>query len=484
MRTPVLIHRLVLAAVLACAGAAHAANHALILSIGTYSRPDASLPGIDLDEANAILIAKTMGVPEANLVVLRNEALSGAGVDRAFTEAGDRMARGDNLFIYYSGHGTQRNARTSGAKCSEGMVTYDMKMYPDTRIQEVLAALSAKAGQLVFMNDSCFSGGQAEYRSIDGVKASDGTVAKTWKLPNESVEQTPGYTCGDAINAKMTRDILPVAKASGANMLYIAAAQDNEVAAATNKGSAATLAWLSCLKPQTDGNRSGTLSGEEIRSCAQAWMDRGNFKHHITLVGNKALPLSFVGLTSAQAAAQVQPQVEAQTQTQTQPQVQAQPQAALQSAAATLQDVWNGASPEIRVGLAVAKPRLKIEQDFLQFSVTSSKAGYLTILQVGSDGKTFNRLFPNDMDPAARIEAGTLQLPRASWMLHAGGPAGTSYLMAVVSDTPRDFARGMKAEGPFRSGTDSQQIFSAASGKDSAAPGRYGASDVVPIEEF
>jgi hypothetical protein len=446
----------------AACGAASAANHALIMSIGTYANPRANLPGIDLDERNAVKIAKTMGVPDANMVFLKDAQASGTGIETAFVEMTKKIARGDNLFIYYTGHGGQRNARTAGAQCTEGMITHDMQLYPDTRIQQVLGDLAAKSGQLVFMNDSCFSGGQAEFRSL-APKSGDEQVGKSFKLENSSVAQTPGYSCGSAINMKMARDIAPLAAKGGANMLYIAAAQDNEVAQATGKGSAATLAWLACLKPETDGNGSGTLSGEEIRTCAQQFLDKNNFNHHITLVGNKQLPLSF-------AAAQQAPQAGT-------------PAAAVRAQAA-LQDVLQGSSPEIRVALQVGSPRMKIRQDYLDFAVTTSRPGYLTILQAGSDGKTFNRIFPNDVDTDNLIQAGTVRLPRRSWMLHAGGPAGTSHLMAVVSDTPRDFAKGMTAAGPFRTGTSARDVYSAATGVESKAPGRYGASDVVAIEEY
>lgn len=439
------------------ASQAMAANHCLIMSIGNYSNPNASLPGIDIDERNAAKIAEAMGVNEGSIYYLRDSQMSDNGVAAAFSQLNNKITRGDNVFIYYSGHGTQRDAASGGAKCSEGMVTYDMKMFSDSRIQDALSALADKAGQLVFMNDSCFSGGQAEAKSAS--RSAGAKVSKSYKL-YESVSNTPGYSCGDAINAKMTRNLVPVAQKKGANLLYVAATQDNEVASATNHGSAATLAWLECMKPESDSNSSNTLSGEEIRVCAQRYLDKNNFSQHITLVGNKDLPVSFVGNG-------LLPEVNSG-----------------QAAAAALADIRNGASPEIQVALRVASSRMKINSDALDFSVTTSKAGYLTILQVGSDGKTFNRLFPNELDQNNYIQPGTVRLPHASWALKAGGPAGTSHLLAVVSDTPRDFAAGMREEGPFRSGNSTRNLVVVATGVNSNDPGRYGASDVVAIEEY
>ena len=103
---------------------AFSANHALILTIGAYSDPNANLPGIDLDAQNAALIAKTMGVPEANIQFLKDSSLTLAGFQKAFSDLGQKVKTGDNVFVYYSGHGTQIQA--AAGQCAEGMVTFDM----------------------------------------------------------------------------------------------------------------------------------------------------------------------------------------------------------------------------------------------------------------------------------------------------------------------------------------------------------------------
>jgi hypothetical protein len=69
----------------------------------------------------------------------------------------------------------------------------------------------------------------------------------------------------------------------------------------------------------------------------------------------------------------------------------------------------------------------------------------------GSDGETFDILFPNQIDSANKIGAGeTLRLPRSSWRLTAGGPVGKNTILAVVSDGPRDFSTlNVTKAGPF-----------------------------------
>ena len=101
--------------------------------------------------------------------------------------------------------------------------------------------------------------------------------------------------------------------------------------------------------------------------------------------------------------------------------------------------------------LVTGKPSFRIGQDNVEFKLTSSHAGYVYLLMVGSDGKTFDMIFPNKLDQNNRIEAGqTLDLPRKEWEIQAGGPAGKNHLLAIVSDSPRDFTKlGMQPAGPF-----------------------------------
>jgi hypothetical protein len=107
---------------------------------------------------------------------------------------------------------------------------------------------------------------------------------------------------------------------------------------------------------------------------------------------------------------------------------------------------------------------------------------------VGSDGQTFTRIFPNDRDKEDFIKAGVTILPRPNWQIKAGGPQGTSYLLAVLSDAPRDFSKGMKALGPFRTSSGKRAaknlIIEAVEPVVETPPKPYGASDVVAIREY
>ena len=157
------------------------------------------------------------------------------------------------------------------------------------------------------------------------------------------------------------------------------------------------------------------------------------------------------------------------------------------NAAQALHDLHAGADRSLAVALTLARNSLRIGKDYLDFSVATPQAGYLYLLQVGSDGKTFNLLFPNKIDADNFLPAGTQRFPRPSWRLRAGGPLGKSHLLAIVSPVKKDLAREMDATSVFPSSGATQRntrtLVVEATGAGNGGSGRYGASEVVTINE-
>jgi len=120
---------------------------------------------------------------------------------------------------------------------------------------------------------------------------------------------------------------------------------------------------------------------------------------------------------------------------------------------AALDAVHAGADASRQVTVKVENDRVRIGQDKLRFSITSSHAGYVYVHMVGTNRADFHMLFPNGLDGENRIEAGaTLSLPRPNWPIEAGGPAGTDHFVVMVSEAPRDFQGAGLVEGdPFAS---------------------------------
>ena len=498
------------------AAPAWAANHALILWIGDYGNAEDNLPGIDLDAANARRMAMAMGVPAAQITELSNTQLTRANLAGALVGLHQRVKDGDRVFIYYSGHGSQIAGRGTDARCTEGLVARD-GLFLDSDMQRVLTAIGEKAGQLVMMNDSCFSGGAAT-RSLGGPEGMKPKFLPPGNKSNSAVSTLgDAYTCGNPTNTtRMTRSLGTLAaQPRGPQVLYIAASNDSQVSFATPRGSLGTLAWTACLQDAAaDRDRSGRVNGEELRACAQGLIDKFGAKQTITLQGNSELPLSFAQApvtaapapattpapspapTPAPAQAAAPSPVPAATTAQAPAPAPAPatataaaptpPTAATLNAAKVLADLRAGADRALQVTLNAPQPRLRVGKDLLDFSVASNREGYLYLLQAGSDGKTFNLLFPNKLDENNFISAGTHRFPRASWRLRAGGPAGTSQLLAIVTPTKRDLSRGLQQGAVFASGLASasaaRTLVVEATGGDSSAT-RYGASEVLGVVE-
>jgi hypothetical protein len=443
-------------------GAAQAENHALIMWLGEYADPSNNLPGIDKDASLARRIARSMGVADANIIEAKNRELTLDGMKQAVGSLTSRIQSGDRVFLYYSGHGGQIDGE--GGKCSEGMVSHDARLYFDRELQADLDKLATKAAQVIFMNDSCFSGGAA----TKDAKPAGGVVAKNYAGAIKSgSSNSNGYVCGEAIN-KLTRNLTVRANQTGTQFLYIAASSEREVSFASPQGSIATVAWAQCLEAaNTDTNRDGLLSGDELRQCAQQRIGSGGrLRQTITVSGNTQMPVSFVAASASAGAAQAAP---------------VQPEQ-------TLESIRAAADPSMALTLNLSQQRLSISRgDKLDFSVSSPQAGYLYLLHIGSDGKTFDVLFPNDIDSNNYVNAGTHRFPRPNWAVQATGPEGTGYVMAYLSNAPKNFRAGMGKAGPFA--TTPANVLSAAKlgvvavGGGEAGGARFGASAVVPVTE-
>ncbi len=114
---------------------------------------------------------------------------------------------------------------------------------------------------------------------------------------------------------------------------------------------------------------------------------------------------------------------------------------------ATLTDIEQQRDPRIVLDVKLSKSVLKIGKDALDFSIKSSHDGYIYLVLLGSDRKSFYVLYPNGLDKDNKIKAGqTRRLPRPDWQLEAAGPPGTDHLLVMVSSSPRQIDRLTMAE--------------------------------------
>ncbi|TAM47050.1 MAG: DUF4384 domain-containing protein [Gammaproteobacteria bacterium] len=457
---------------------ARAETHALIMTISQYQGGVPPLAGVQYDAKSAAAIARKMGVPEKNITTLRDQQLTLAGMRRAFDELTNRIQPNDQVFIYYSGHGSRTLVREQGAeRCAESLVSVDADFLTDTELEQRLKKISQKADKVITLFDACHSGG-----------------VTTRAAPGKSPAFSPKYwakggieACSKPVN-RLTRGLNANAKVAGSgaqNYVYIAAARDNEISLdQPGKGGVATQAWRDCITGAArDLNGSGGLSADEIRQCAQAKINyalkdaEGYLPHNVSIAGNPNAILAFSAAVpdaalpppSPGSSAPAKPPVAepvppavtppAPAVTLPAPAVPAVPAPVVVAGAppvaasphATLADIYYRRDDRRRVDVALAKPALKINRDKFEFTLTSSHPGYVYLLMVGSDGKTFDMLFPNRLDKNNYVQAGqAVKLPRTDWEVVAQGPAGKDQLLVLVADAPREFGDvGLKPAGPF-----------------------------------
>lgn len=457
-------------------------RHALIIGIGKYG--DASipqLPGAKIDRESATQMASAMQVPASNITYLQDEQATADGIRAALAALNDRVADGDRVFIHYSGHGTRYMDKSAGG-CVEALLAYEgttNATIPNKEMATLLSPITNKTDKLFVMYDACHSGGiisNASTVRTRGIfnKNDEGVIRPKFAAISEE--------CSKPINIK-TRNLLVEAveqKALPQDIVHISSSRNDEVSFDDEqKGGLATEFMRDCmLRDAKDLDKSGSLSIEEIKQCAQEKINNrmaGDplYKaHNISLTGNA----DFVPAWFSQAAivataptAPTAPTVPMPAQVAAAPVPQATsnmnpapipapvpapiPVAAVAplTGEQALKRLFEQRDGKRKVTVTTSKTQLKIGQDTLDFNVKSDKAGYVYVALAGSDNQSLYVLFPNDLDKNNRIEAGqTIALPRPNWKVRAGGPEGTDQLLVVVSDGPRDLtALAKNKAGPF-----------------------------------
>lgn len=467
------LNSLLLLCGLVASGAASAEIQALLIFNGDYQGGIPKLEGVRHDVPTARSIAHLMGVKDENMQLYKELTLE--EMRNAFDELDRRITPGDKVFIYYSGHGGRQYVREPVERCGESLVSVNGGFFNDGELEDRLQKLSGRAQKVIVMLDSCHSGGV----TTRGMRKARYTP-KYWNKGGQDACYEPTNIVTRSIN-KATRSI----GSGGKNYVYIAAAKNDEVSLDSEKGGFATLAWAECMSGEAmDTDGSGGLTAEEIRVCAQQKIDaetkdlEGVLPQHISIVGNSDLVMTLVSRKSdapqetAQALVQLpvqEPVIQAEVVQIPVPSVSIPPAPILplpvvsippaprerpvtqSGAPATLLDIYNGRDDKRVVTIAPDKNELKIGSDKFSFSIRSSHSGYLYLMMAGSDGKTFDLLFPNKLDGNNSIQAGqAMQFPRANWEIIAQGPAGTDHILAIVADAPRDLARlPMVNAGPF-----------------------------------
>ena len=274
-----------------------AERHALLVGIGNY--PDSMLdldgPGHDLTALEPILI-NTWQFKPSNIQVLRDAQATKDEILKALVRLKERSKPGDQLFFYFSGHGTSAgddNIQLPLPDMTAGLLPYDVKLNlskPEivsslivgrTDLRPLFQDIDQSGRELLVMIDACYSG-----NAVRSFSSSTGKPPSRFVRLDASVDSLLpeiDQVRTRAIAAAASEEVYPYK-----NIFFISASGEYEEAAdisgpflqkfPTIDGkphgafSDAMLRSLSGKAGQLDTDNNAVISQLEIKQGIQAWL--------------------------------------------------------------------------------------------------------------------------------------------------------------------------------------------------------------------
>jgi DNA segregation ATPase FtsK/SpoIIIE-like protein len=292
-----LLKRLLLAFMLLAPVATHAQDalrHALIIGISTYADPRVPvLEGVPADMESARDIARAMGVPDAEITILRDSEATKQNIALHMGRLGQRTKEGSRVLVYFSGHGTRWQDPAAGG-CVEGLLTYDSQAIVNREFAALAQPISMKADKVILMFDACHSGGVGMAPSVN----------RSW--PGGSAVMRPKFfvkadaapnSCSRPSNMRSRSVLGNSLDRLPENVVQITSSRFDELSFdEAGKGGLATQGVRACmLGGAKDLDGSGAITLGEIEACAQEFV-REKVKpwpellpHHVSVRGLRNL---------------------------------------------------------------------------------------------------------------------------------------------------------------------------------------------------
>lgn len=373
---------------------------ALLIAISNYPGLP-KLPGAQRDLDHARAVAKAAGIPDSNIIALRDRDASDDGIRRALTDLALRLAPADRVLIYFSGLGSRRQDIDRPGGCEEVFLAADGEALGHGELASLVIPVAERAEKTAVFFDSC---GTAQ-------RGGSGLTARC-------VPAATGNDCRVNPNTRWRNFVSDIRKTAvpTANIVSVHAGRPDEAVFDDAPGGLFTSAVNRCgLVESPDQDYSGAVSLSEMAACAQQAVDlrvgagKGG---QITLNGNAGF-VPFMHKTGGQGPI-----------------------------ARLFEDIAWGRDG--RKGMVFENARPPSGVDGPAVSLRSSAVGYLYL--IASDGDGAARLvYPATADGGNRIRAGeTFVFPREAGRSPLA--AGTS-LLAILADNERDLAMLPAAPG-------------------------------------
>lgn len=276
---------------------AFAERHALLVGVGDYPQAALDLLGPENDiVALQPILQDVWGFEPKNIEVLLHKQATKAAVLQGLRNLKDRSKPGDQLFFYYSGHGTSakdESVRLPLPDNTAGLLPYDAKLnlakheivasliVGRTDLRPIFKEIDASGRQLLVIIDACYSGNAVRSFSLPGEKMPTRFVPLDIKVDSLLPEEEQIRT--RAVAATASEEAYPYE-----NVFFIAASGDYEEAADISGSylrkfptidgkphgafTDAMLRAFSLQLPGVDANGDQTVTHLETKQAIQQWM--------------------------------------------------------------------------------------------------------------------------------------------------------------------------------------------------------------------
>ena len=360
---------------------------ALLVSVsGMAGQP--RLPGAqrDLDLTRAVV--RAAGVPDGNVVTLRDRDAGGENIRQALSDLALRLAPADRVLISFAGHGQRRVDADRPGGCEEVFLAADGEAIGYGELAAQLIPIVERAEKTVVYFDACAApqGGSAAGK------------ARCLPAPANSACRIDANTRWRNLTSEIRKAGVPTANIVGVHVGRPEKGAFDDAPAAIGR----------CLLSEApDVNQSGAISIAEIGRCVEQIVDRsgGAGNGLQTLNGNVAF-------------------------------VPAMPRGeGVGPVARLFDDIVAGRDG--RKQMQFENARASGDVDGPTISLRSSAVGYLYLIASDGDG-ALRLVFPAAADGSNRLVAGAnFRFPRTGG--HSPLAAGTS-LLAILADNERDLA--------------------------------------------
>lgn len=384
-----------------------AENRALIIGIADYS--DDSLKGPEKDPELMKEIAIKIGFKESQIRILNGKVTK----ENILFEFKNWLVNGvnpdDKVLFYYSGHGGQLRDMEGDENdgCDEALVPSDERMISDDEICEMIEKVPSK--QMLIILDSCFSGTATRFFGT--------STGKMWKPVNQE--------CNRAINRKSIAVVDE--KVSSDKYVLITAAAQNEIANGNledekGKGSLFTLAIYDTIQKRKEG----PLSLTDLRDRAAEYIidacDHYDLIPQTPQIEGNSRWFSKDIFSFAKQDYRTSKDMKADEK----------------GNSKTNLEYFKKVVGNSQFLVIIKSPKRTYEiEDKIIFTITSSKSGYLNILDIDPTGE-IGLIFPNQLNSRNEIEAEmAVMIPGpkvGEFKFEAMEPIGESYVVAIVTE--------------------------------------------------